>query len=116
MIKKGIFDTLFDYWNTLLDSTLLASLLDLRSKIMYSWFFELQEIAKLLLNLEYKKFKDDEIPEQVHHTTPITSTQSFASRIFGSPQTQQLIDNKIDYYLDNTRTPQALSDIDIFQW
>jgi hypothetical protein len=84
---------------------------------MYGWSFELQEIAKLLLNSEYKEFKDDEIPEQIHHTTtPITPTQSFASRIFGPPQTQQLIDNEIGYYLDNTHTPQAFPDIDVFQW
>lgn len=61
--------------------------MDFRSKTMYGWSFELQEIVKLLLNLEYKEFEDDEIPEQVHHTTPITSTQSFASRIFDPPQT-----------------------------
>jgi len=72
---------------------------------MYSWSFELQEIVKLLLNSEYKKFEDDEIPEQVYHTTSITLTQSFASRIFGFSQIQQLIDNKIGCYLNNTRTP-----------
>ncbi len=94
---------------------MLANLLDFRSKTMYGWSFELQEIAKLLLNSEYKEFEDDEIPEQVHHTTLITLTQSFASRIFGPPQMQQLIDNKISCYLDNTHTPQALPDIDIFQ-
>ncbi len=65
----------------------MASLLDPRSKTMYGWSFELQEIVKLLLNLEYKEFEDDEIPKQVHHTTSITSTQSFASRIFDPPQT-----------------------------
>ncbi|CAG8617338.1 17177_t:CDS:2 [Funneliformis caledonium] len=62
---------------------------------MYGWSFELQEIAKLLLNSEYKEFKDDEnreIPEQVRQTSP---TQSFASKIFGPPQTQLSIDNEI---------------------
>lgn len=119
-IKKGIFDALFDYWNTPPDSTLLASLLDPRSKTMYGWSFELQEAAKLLLNLEYKEFKNNEIPEQAHQpttTTQITPTQSFASKIFGPPQTPlSSTNNEVRYYLDNTNTPQAFPDIDIYQW
>ncbi|GBC02425.1 hypothetical protein RclHR1_04610011 [Rhizophagus clarus] len=116
-IKKGIFDALFDYWNTSPNSTLLANLLDPRSKTMYDWSFELQETAKHLLNSEYKEFKNNKIPEQAHQpttTTQITPTQSFASRIFGPFQTLPSTDNEV-CYLNNTNTPQAFPDIDIFQ-
>jgi hypothetical protein len=87
---------------------------------MYGWSFELQETAKRLLNLEYKEFKNNEIREQDHQpiiTTQITPIQSFASRIFGPPQTLlSSTNNEVRYYLDNTNTPQASPDIDIFQW
>ena len=36
-IKKGIYDALFEYWNIPPNSTLLAGLLDPRSKTMYGW-------------------------------------------------------------------------------
>ncbi|GES84628.1 hypothetical protein GLOIN_2v1766858 [Rhizophagus clarus] len=74
-IKKGIFDAL--------------------------WSFELQEIAKCLLNSEYKEFKNNEISEQ---------------QDFGPPQTLPSTNNEVYYYLNNTNTPQVFPDIDIFQW
>ncbi|GES74175.1 zinc finger BED domain-containing protein 1-like [Rhizophagus clarus] len=113
-IKKGIYDALFEYWNIPPNSTLLAGLLDPRSKIMYGWSYELQELAKLLLNAEYEEYKDNDIPIQIYPLSQ-SQSQSFSSRIFG-PQIHLSTDNELTQYLDNFCTPQASPDTDIFKW
>ncbi|GES99626.1 zinc finger BED domain-containing protein 1-like [Rhizophagus clarus] len=113
-IKKGIYDALFEYWNIPPNSTLLAGLLDPRSKTMYGWSYELQELAKLLLNAEYEEYKDNDIPIQIYPLSQ-SQSQSFSSRIFG-PQIHLSTDNELTQYLDNFRTPQASPDTDIFKW
>ncbi|GES76560.1 zinc finger BED domain-containing protein 1-like [Rhizophagus clarus] len=113
-IKKGIYDALFEYWNIPPNSTLLAGLLDPRSKTMYGWSYELQELAKFLLNAEYEEYKDNDIPIQIYPLSQ-SQSQSFSSRIFG-PQIHLSTDNELTQYLDNFRTLQASPDTDIFKW
>ena len=117
LVKKEFYNSLFGYWDNPPASTLLASLLDPRFKVMYRWSSELQTTAKNLLNQEYKEFKDDELLEQIpQEVTQPSSTQSFLSKVFGPPsQTSPSTDDEISCYLDNVRTPQALSDVDLFQ-
>ena len=118
LIKREFYDSLFNYWDDPPDSTLLASLLDPRFKIMYRWPSELQEIAKNLLNEEYKEFNEDnEIPEQVSpEVIQSSDAQSFSNKVFGPSPSQAQSSNEISCYLDNIRTPQAPSDVDVFQW
>ena len=118
LIKREFYDSLFNYWDDSPDSTLLASLLDPRFKIMYRWPSELQEIAKNLLNEEYKEFNEDnEIPEQVSpEVIQSSDAQSFSNKVFGPSPSQAQSSNEISCYLDNIRTPQAPSDVDVFQW
>ncbi|GET53170.1 hypothetical protein GLOIN_2v1870126 [Rhizophagus irregularis DAOM 181602=DAOM 197198] len=110
----GIYDALFEYWNISPNSTLLASLLDPKSKTIYGWFNELQKLAKLLLNTEYKEYKDNDIFIQIYLLFQSRS-QSFSSRIFG-PQIHLSTDNELTQYLDNFCTSQASPDTDIFKW
>ena len=83
---------------------------------MYRWPPELQKMANDLLNEEYKEFKDDETFEQVSQIIQSSSTQCFSSKVFGPSQTQLSMDDEMSCYLDNIRTPKALSDVDLFQW
>src|SRR5215469_11526667 len=53
LIKKEFYNSLFNYWDDPPNSTLLASLLDPRFKMMYKWSSKLQRIARNLLNEEY---------------------------------------------------------------
>ncbi|CAG8756422.1 19701_t:CDS:2, partial [Rhizophagus irregularis] len=112
--SDGIYDALFEYWNISPNSTLLASLLDPKSKTIYGWFNELQKLAKLLLNTEYKEYKDNDIFIQIYLLFQSRS-QSFSSRIFG-PQIHLSTDNELTQYLDNFCTSQASPDTDIFKW
>ncbi|GES94450.1 zinc finger BED domain-containing protein 4-like [Rhizophagus clarus] len=86
-IKKGIYDTLFEYWNIPPNSTLLA---------------------------KYEEYKDNDIPIQIYPLSQ-SQSQSFSSRIFG-PQIHLSTDNELTRYLDNFRTPQASPNTDIFKW
>src|SRR5205085_2679994 len=90
LIKKEFYNSLFDYWDNPPDSTLLASLLDPRFKIMYRWPSELQEIAKNLLNEEYKEFNEDnEILEQdLQEVIQSPNAQSFLNKVFGPSPSQ----------------------------
>ena len=117
LIKNEFYNSLFNYWDNPPDCTLLASLLDPRFKIMYRWPSELQKIAKDLLNEEYEEFNEDnEIPEPVPQVIQPPNAQSFLSKIFGPSPSQAQSSDEISCYLDNIRTPQAPSDVDLFQW
>ena len=105
LIKKEFYNSLFDYWDNPPDSTLLASLLDPRFKIMYRWPSELQEIAKQLLNEEYKKFNEDnEILEQdLQEVIQLPNAQSFLNKVFGPSPSQTQSSDEISCYLDTVK-------------
>src|SRR5438128_2691528 len=86
-IKSAIYDALFNYWNALSNSVLLACLLDPRSKTMHDWPIELQTKTIALLRIEYENFKEREIIEQVEDSpNQQTTVKSFSSKIFGPTQ------------------------------
>ncbi|CAG8814968.1 20775_t:CDS:2, partial [Gigaspora margarita] len=59
LVKKTIYDALFNYFNSLPDSFLLASSLDPRFKKINGWPKEDKERAIALLRSEYAYIKDE---------------------------------------------------------
>ncbi|POG79015.1 hypothetical protein GLOIN_2v1870126 [Rhizophagus irregularis DAOM 181602=DAOM 197198] len=84
-IDKEIYNALDDYFDNPHNATILASLLDPRSKQMHGWLEELNEKTTSLLRSEYKE------------------------------EEESLKETKHSYYLDEIKTPQALPEVDPFE-
>lgn len=117
-IKEEIYNALYDYFDDPPNATLLASILDPRSKQMHGWPEELKEKTSSLLRSEYKKEKQESLIEsntnthiQVNH-----KCNTFASRVFGFSQSKIPIYEELTYYLDEIKTPQAFPEVDPFEW
>ncbi|CAG8444462.1 10122_t:CDS:2 [Rhizophagus irregularis] len=83
--NKEIYNALDDYFDNPHNATILASLLDPRSKQMHGWLEELNEKTTSLLRSEYKE------------------------------EEESLKETKHSYYLDEIKTPQALPEVDPFE-
>jgi hypothetical protein len=119
-IKEEIYNALYDYFDNPPNATILASILDPRSKQMHEWPEELKERTISLLRSEYKKEKQELLIETNPNTTHIQANNNkcntFASRVFGLPRSQIPIYEELSYYLDEIKTPQAFPEADPFEW
>jgi hypothetical protein len=119
LIKEEIYNALYYYFDNPPNATILASLLDPRSKQMNGWPEELKEKTISLLQSEYKKEKQKEPSKETNTNTnsqPKHQCKSFATRVFGLPQSQTPIYEEFSYYLDEIKTPQAVPEVDPFEW
>ena len=74
LVKKAIYDALFDYFNISPKAALLASLLDSRFKKMHGWPKEVWQNAISLLKEEYLLLKDKETTTIQGNTRDTRST------------------------------------------
>ena len=114
-VKKAIYDALFEYFNSPPEIAVLASLLDSRFKKMYGWPEEVREMAISSLKKEYHLLKNEETVMPQINSRNNYPTGGFKSRLFGSYEIDEN-DDEINCYLDNFRTPQAIPEMDPFQW
>ncbi|GBB89691.1 hypothetical protein RclHR1_16490001 [Rhizophagus clarus] len=86
-IKEEIYNALYDYFDNPPNATILASILDPKSKQMHWWLEELKEKTSLLLKSEYEEQKQEEsLRETNTHFQVNHKCKTFASRIFGFSQ------------------------------
>src|SRR5271170_3172758 len=117
-IKEEIYNALYNYFDNPPDATILASILDPRSKQMHGWPEELKEKVISLLRSEYRKERQEELLKETNtnnNSQPNYKCKTFASRVFGIPQTQIPIYEELSYYLDEIKIPQAFPDTDFFE-
>ncbi|GBB98494.1 hypothetical protein RclHR1_03240019 [Rhizophagus clarus] len=117
-IKEEIYNALYNYFDNLPNATILASILDPRSKQMHEWPEELKEKTISLLRSEYKKEKQESSLKEMHTNTLQANhkDKTFASCVFGFPRSQIPIYEELFYYLDEIKTPQVFPEIDPFEW
>ena len=113
-IKEEIYNALYDYFDDPPNATVLASILDPRSKQMHGWPEESKEKT---ISLEYKEERQELLKEtiKINNSQPNYKCKTFASRVFGLPQSQIPIYEEPSYYLDEIKTPQAFPDTDPFE-
>jgi hypothetical protein len=119
LVRKSIYNALFNYFDSPPDAVLIASLLDPRFKKMKGWLDNDKEKAIALLRSEYYMLKSrDELSDQrVISSTKNNQASGFKLRLFGDDDDDDLMnEDEVDRYLDRIRTPQANSVIDPFQW
>jgi hypothetical protein len=121
-VKKSIYDTLFNYFDTPPDAALLASLLDPWFKKMRGWLEEEQEQAIALLKLEYQLLRGKEllVINQRSNRTDTAGNYStaggFKSRLFGDEEDEEVDnDDEVKCYINRIRTSQANRNVDPFQ-
>jgi hypothetical protein len=86
---------------------------------MHGWPEELKEKTTSLLRSEYKEEKQEESLKETNTNTHFQVNQkcnTFASRVFGFSRSQIPIYEELSYYLDEIKTPQALPEVDPFEW
>ncbi len=97
LVKKAIYNALFDYFNTPPKAALLASLLDSRFKKMRGWPEEVRQNAISLLKEEYLLLKDKEtttIQGDTRDARSIYQTGGFKSRLFGFEEVDEINDGE----------------------
>ncbi|RIB26546.1 hypothetical protein C2G38_2163077 [Gigaspora rosea] len=122
LVKNTIYDALFNYFDSLPDSVLLASILDPRFKKMKEWPEEDKERAIALLRSEYAYIKDEEslnISQESNNKNKLKEKMinNFKLCLFEEEKEEEIINyDEISTYLDRFRTPQAYSDEIPFKW
>ena len=113
MIKEEIYNALYDYFDNPPNATILASILDPRSKQMHGWPDELKEKTTSLLRSEYKEEKQEESLKETNTNTHFQVNQKCKTFAF---LISLGLKEELSYYLDEIKTPQALPEVDLFEW
>ncbi|CAG8646765.1 17762_t:CDS:2, partial [Racocetra fulgida] len=115
LVKTTIYNALFNYFDTLPNSILLASILDPRFKRMKGWPEEEKERTITLLKSEYVYFKNKKLLKSNHESKlKEKMISNFKLRLFEEEE-EIINDNEINHYLDRLRIPQANRNADLFK-
>ena len=87
---------------------------------MHGWSEKLKEKTVSLLRSEYKEERQEDLLKKTDtnsHSQPNNNhkCKTFASHVFGYPQSQVPIYEELFYYLDELKTLQAFSEVDPFE-
>ena len=83
---------------------------------MREWPEETRLNAISLLKEEFLLIKGKETTVIQRNSRPAYLIGGFKSRLFGSEVDDVIVDDELNCYLNNIRTPQALPETDPFQW
>ncbi|CAG8481394.1 16702_t:CDS:2 [Cetraspora pellucida] len=119
LVKNTLYDALCNYFDSLPNLVLFASILDPRFKKMKEWLEEEKERVITLLRSEYTLFKDEELLNNSYEFNNKNryhlkerkekTNNNFKLHLFEEEE-EIINEDEINFYLDRFRTPQANGD------